>query len=70
MQERYAESIAYVNKVSGTSVTADQLRTERADHAGVPILKKGDVIAVRPAEAKAAFWLAEIAEDENPELGM
>ena len=30
MQERYAESIAYVNNISGNSVTNNQLRVERA----------------------------------------
>ena len=70
MQERYAESIAYVNNISGNSVTNNQLRVERADHAGIPILKKGAVIAVRGAHGRAPFWLAEVAEDEAPELGM
>ena len=78
-QRRYAESISYVNKIAGTSVSSDQLRTARADEGGVPILKKGDTICILPDDeylqrgadtgSRCAVWLAEIAEDEEPELG-
>jgi len=78
-QRRYAESIAYVNKIAGTSATRDQLRTARADEGGVPLLKKGDVICLLPDDeylerggilgSRCAVWLAQVAEDEDAELG-
>ena len=40
-----------------------------ADFGGVPILKKGAILAIRPDSGRAAFWLAEVVEDETPELG-
>ena len=44
----FSESISYVNSIGGQSVNAQQLRTARAEHNGIPILKKGSVIALRP----------------------
>lgn len=68
-----------MNKIAGTSVSSAQLRTARADEGGVPILKRGDVICILPDDeylargadtgSRCAVWLAEVAEDEDVELG-
>ena len=79
VQAIYAESISYINKISGTSVTAQQLRLSRASESEAPVLSKGARILVLPPDdalqtreqgARAPFWVAELAVDEDVTLGV
>ena len=77
-QKLYAESIAYANGLSGTSVAAQQLRNLRAGASEVPVLTKGNIVLVLPSEHTyearvrgeyLPFWVAKIVEDEDAALG-
>jgi hypothetical protein len=78
-QSLYAESIAYANPLSGTSVAAQQLRNLRAGASEVPVLTKGTIVLVLPSEDTyearvrgeyLPFWVCKLVEDEDAPLGM
>eukprot|EP00965_Chrysotila_dentata_P095104 3143859-Pleurochrysis_carterae.AAC.1 len=49
-QGQYAESIRYINPISGTQATATQLNRARAEQQDVPVLLRGSVICILPPE--------------------
>ena len=78
VQSLYAESISYTNKISCTGASAQQLRLARASSSDVPALSKGssilvlpprDALVIREMGERVAFWVAELAEDEDAALG-
>mmetsp|Transcript_55255 Transcript_55255/g.120451 ORF Transcript_55255/g.120451 Transcript_55255/m.120451 type:complete len:273 (-) Transcript_55255:5-823(-) len=78
-QKRFAESIRYINKISGHETSFNAMRTARALEADVPILKAGAVVCVLPPEdalethtvgERLPFWLGIVQEDEEADIGM
>eukprot|EP00965_Chrysotila_dentata_P189890 6173581-Pleurochrysis_carterae.AAC.1 len=81
-QALYAESIRYINPISGTHATSTSLNRARAEEQDAPILLKGNVICILPPadvlEGAAdgvgpgehiPFWLACVEEDEDAPIG-
>ena len=79
-QRRYAESISYVNSISGTTVAKQHLRTAVADREPLRPVKEGEILAFAPDDeslargrscmgACCAVWLGRALEDETIELG-
>eukprot|EP00965_Chrysotila_dentata_P077047 2544026-Pleurochrysis_carterae.AAC.1 len=74
-QARYAESIRYINPVSGDNCSTNSLRVARALKAEAPILKKGNIVVVLPPSdvlkdtvpmgEKLPFWLGMVEENEQ-----
>lgn len=78
LQELYAESIDYTNRIEGTSVSSGQLRLARASQRELPVLTKGaHILVLSPDEAlhsgergeRSPFWVAQLEEDEDAPLG-
>ena len=79
-QRRYAESIGYVNSISGTTVAKQHLRTAVADREPLRPVKEGEILAFAPDPeyfarrrncmgSCCAVWLGRALEDETIELG-
>eukprot|EP00965_Chrysotila_dentata_P254657 6211951-Pleurochrysis_carterae.AAC.1 len=79
-QTRFAESIRYVNPVSGSSASAADLRNACAEAEEVPILAEGAYICVLPPEDVLAhedtpagerlpFWVGRVLAEEEAEVG-
>jgi hypothetical protein len=78
LQEIYAESIDYTNRIEGTSVSSGQLRLARVSQRELPVLTKGaHILVLSPDEAlrsgergeRAPFWVAQLEQDEDAPIG-